>query len=133
VETPFIILGQFLILGVVSIGMGVVFGFGTALLFKHLRFLTVSPVTEMFIMFGFSMICYFTTSLIVILNTEMSGIISILVCSIINGHYTFYNFSPQGKATSSVTVSFLGMMFEAAIYAYIGIALYATIPTWWSW
>ena len=63
----------------------------------------------------------------------MSGIIALLTCSIINGHYTFYNFSPQGKSTSSVTVSFLGNTFEAAVYSYIGIALYSCIPTWWSW
>ena len=27
----------------------------------------------------------------------------------------------------------MGATFEAAVYSYIGIALYSTIPTWWSW
>lgn len=129
--TSFIIIAQFLILAVVSIGMGIIFGVLTSVLFKYVRFLT-SPVTEMFIMLGLSLVCYFLTGIIEILDTEMSGIIALLTCSIINGHYTFYNFSPQGKATSSVTVTFLGNTFEAAIYSYIGIALYEVIPTWWS-
>lgn len=130
--TPVIILGQFVILGIVSVLMGVIFGCLTSLLFKHARFLTASPVTEMFVMLGFSIICYFCTGIIKILGTEMSGIIALLTCSIINGHYTFYNFSPQGKSTSSVTVAFLGNTFEAAVYSYIGIALYSCIPIWWS-
>ena len=130
--TIFVIMAQFLILGFVSVAMGVIFGVGTSLLFKHVRFLT-SPVTEMFIMLGISLCCYFLTGIIEILGTEMSGIIALLTCSIINGHYTFYNFSPQGKATSSVTVTFLGNTFEAAVYSYIGVALYSSIPTWWSW
>jgi hypothetical protein len=31
--------------------------------------------------------------------------------------------SPQGKTTSTLTVTFLGTSAEAAVYSYIGIAL----------
>jgi NhaP-type Na+/H+ or K+/H+ antiporter len=40
--------------------------------------------------------------------------------------------SPQGKSTTSVTFAFLGHTAEAAIYSYVGISLYSTIPGWWS-
>jgi len=122
-----------LMLGIISVAMGVIFGFSGALLFKHVRFLNESPVTEMFVMFAWAMSAYFVTSLIVISGLEMSGIIALLVCAIIQGHYTWYNLSPQGKSTTSVTVAFLGATMEAAVYSYIGIALYSSIPTYWSW
>lgn len=62
----------------------------------------------------------------------MSGIISLLTCSIVQAHYTWYNLSPQGKSTTSVTFAFLGTTCEAAVYSYVGISLYATIPLYWS-
>lgn len=40
--------------------------------------------------------------------------------------------SPQGKTASNLVVSFLGTMCEAAVYSYVGIALYSQIPSWWS-
>jgi sodium/hydrogen exchanger-like protein 6/7/sodium/hydrogen exchanger 8 len=131
--TVFVVIAQFIMLGFVSVGMGLIFGAAQALLFKKARFLSVSPVNEMFIMFGMSMSCYFLTDLIKITGVEMSGIIALLVSAICNGHYTWYNLSPQGRTTSAVTVSFLGAMMEAAVYSYIGIALYSSIPGWWSW
>ena len=62
----------------------------------------------------------------------MSGIISLLTCSIIMGHYAWYNLSPQGKSTTSVTFAFLGSTAEAGVYCYVGISLFSTIPYWWS-
>lgn len=63
----------------------------------------------------------------------MSGIISLLTCGIVQSQYTYYNMSPQGKTCSTLVVSFLGTMCEAAVYSYVGIALYSQIPSWWSW
>jgi len=92
--TPFIILGEFLLLGVVSILMGLIFGMILALLFKHVRFLTATPIIETFLIFAFCYSSYFVTSLIVINGLEMSGIIALLTCAIISAHYTYYNISP---------------------------------------
>jgi len=130
--TPFEIAGQFILLGLVSISVGLIFGFVTCLMFKHMRFLSASVVTETFIIFAMSLVSYFVSELTVIGGLQMSGIISLLMCGIIQAHYTWYNLSPQGKSTTSVTFSFLGMSCEAAVYSYIGIALYSTIPEWWS-
>lgn len=62
----------------------------------------------------------------------MSGIIALLACAIVQNHYTYHNLSPQGQLTSTMTVKFLGTCAEAGVYSYIGIAVYAYIPGWWS-
>ena len=67
--TPFIILGQFIILAIVSLGLGLVFGFFTSFAFKHLSFIRVNPITEVFLMFAFSMVSYFVSNSIFILGT----------------------------------------------------------------
>jgi NhaP-type Na+/H+ or K+/H+ antiporter len=101
-------------------------------MFKHMRFLNASVITETFIMFAMALMSYFVSTMTVILGLEMSGIISLLICGIVQAHYAWFNLSPQGKQTTSVTFQFLGMAAEAAVYSYIGISLYFTIPSWWS-
>lgn len=122
---PFIILAQFLSLAVVSVAFGVFFGFVTALMFKHIRFLTISAVIETFIMLAMGFIAYNVAESTKILGLEMSGIISLLTTSIIQSHYTWYNLSPQGKSTTAVTFAFLGHTAEAAIYCYVGLSLFS--------
>lgn len=123
---------MFLFLGLYSVLVGLLFGFFTSWLLKHVRFLTVSAITETFIIFGLSMMAYFLSELTVINGMQMSGIISLLTCGIVQAHYTWYNLSPQGKSSTGVTFGFLGTAAESFVYAYIGIGLYSLIPTWWS-
>jgi NhaP-type Na+/H+ or K+/H+ antiporter len=123
-----------LLLGIISISVGLIYGISLSLIFKHLRFLTISPIIETFSIFAFCYMSYFTSNLIKLPSgLEMSGIISLLTCAIVSAHYTYYNISPQGKQASTLSFSFIGEMAEAAVYSYIGLALYSTIPTWWSW
>jgi NhaP-type Na+/H+ or K+/H+ antiporter len=75
---------------------------------------------------------YFVSNSIKIAGIEMSGIISLLTCGIVQSHYTYYNLSPQGKTAATLTISFMGTAAEAGVYSYIGIGLYSLIPTWWS-
>jgi NhaP-type Na+/H+ or K+/H+ antiporter len=113
--------------------MGLIFGIGLSLLLKHVRFLTATPIIETFLIFAFCYSSYFLTNLIKLPNDlEMSGIIALLTCAIVCAHYTYYNISPQGKQSATLSFSFLGETAEAAVYSYVGIALYSTIPTWWS-
>lgn len=58
-STPFTILLQFFSLAVVSIAIGVFFGMITSLMFKHMRFLTISAVTETFILLAAGLLSYF--------------------------------------------------------------------------
>ena len=93
--TPFLILGQFILLGFISISIGLIFGIGLSLLLKHFRFLTATPIVETFLIFSFCYISYFVSNLIKLPNgLEMSGIISLLTCAIVNAHYSYYNISP---------------------------------------
>lgn len=131
--TIFVIIGKFLILGVVSLSVGLIFGMLTSFIFKWAPFLKVNAVIETFLMFAFSLTSYFVSNSIEIASLEMSGIISLLTCGIVQSHYTYYNMSAQGKTCSTLVVSFLGTMCEAAVYSYVGIALYSQIPSWWSW
>ena len=129
---PFVILAQFVSLAVISVAFGIIFGFATALLFKHFRFLTISCVIETFVMLAMGFTAYYVAEAIIFLGLDMSGIIALLTCSIIQSHYTWYNLSPQGKSTTAVTFAFLGHTAEAAIYCYVGLSLYSSIAEYWS-
>jgi NhaP-type Na+/H+ or K+/H+ antiporter len=63
----------------------------------------------------------------------MSGIIALLTFGILSSHYTYYSMSPQGRQTATLSFTFIGELAESAVYSYVGLALYSTIPTWWSW
>jgi len=92
--TPFIILGEFLMLAFISLSIGCIFGFFTSYCFKHISFVRVNPIIETFLMFAFSMMSYFVSDSIRIAGLQMSGISSLLTCAIIQSHYTYYNLSP---------------------------------------
>lgn len=81
--TPFLILFQFTILGLVSLTYGLLFGFFNSWIFKHLHFLTENAVTETFVICSVSMMAYFCAEMTVILNINMSGIIALLTCGIV--------------------------------------------------
>jgi len=57
--TIFIIIGKFLILGVVSLFVGIVIGLLNSLVFKNAPFLRVNAVIEAFLMVAFSLASYF--------------------------------------------------------------------------
>ena len=67
--TPFIIAGEFVMLAVISLSVGLFFGYLTAYSFKNFSMLRVSPITETFVLFSFSIVCYFVSESIVIANT----------------------------------------------------------------
>jgi sodium/hydrogen exchanger-like protein 6/7 len=92
--SPFIILGQFVMLAIISLGLGLAFGYVTSFAFKHLSFIRGNPITEVFLMFAFSMVSYFASNAIIINGVQMSGITSLLTCGVVQSHYTYYNMSP---------------------------------------
>ena len=74
---------QFIMLGTVSLTVGLVFGFLTSCVFKHGVFLRGNAINETFLMFIFSILSYFVSNSIKIGGIEMSGIISLLTCGIV--------------------------------------------------
>jgi len=91
--TPFLIVYQFLMLGIVSLSIGLAFGLLTSFIFKRASFLRVNAIDETFLLLAFGMISYYTADLTVIAGIKMSGIISLLTCGIVMSHYTYYNLS----------------------------------------
>lgn len=130
--TLFTVLVQFILLGVVSLSIGAIFGFFTSWIFKHASFLRVNAITETFLIIAFSYISYFVSDFTVLAGIRMSGIISLLTCGIVQSHYTYYNLSPQGKIISTSTITFIAIAAEAGVYSYIGLSLYSNIASWWS-
>lgn len=108
-----------MLLGFVSIIIGLLFGLISALIFKHFRSLTHSPVTEAVLLFIFAFMSYAISE-----AAEYSGIISLLTAGITMAHYTWYNLSPQGKTISSVTFSILGAGAEAFVFAFVGLCVF---------
>jgi len=96
-STPFKIIGDFLLLGVASLAIGLVYGLIGSYILKRMRFLTVSAVKETLLIFCFGYLAYGTGEL-----AHMSGIISLLTSGVVMAHYAWYNLSPQGKHVSSV-------------------------------
>jgi sodium/hydrogen exchanger-like protein 6/7/sodium/hydrogen exchanger 8 len=125
-QTPFKIMGQFFLLAVYSIGIGIIFAVFSSLLFKWFRFLCHSSVTETLVIFLIALMTYYTSEAM-----ELSGMISLLTGGIAMAHYTWYNLSPQGKTISSVAVSIFGSAAEAMVFAYMGLCIctYATDAT----
>lgn len=67
----------------VSVAIGILFGFATSLMLKWMRFLGHTAVTETFILISMGFGSYFVAEAVEILGLAMSGIISLLTCAII--------------------------------------------------
>ena len=89
VNTPFTVLGDFFKITICSILIGVVFGVLATLMTKKFRFISHSAVFESTLLLAFAMFAYLLSEL-----CNFSAICSLLVCSIIYSHYTWYNLSP---------------------------------------
>jgi NhaP-type Na+/H+ or K+/H+ antiporter len=116
---PFKIFKTSGLLALYSIGIGLLAGMMSSLMFKWFRFFTHSAITETSVIYILAMISYFVAEIF-----ELSGLISLVTCGITMGHYTWYNLSPQGKSISSVSVSIFGAISESLVFTYIGLSLF---------
>jgi NhaP-type Na+/H+ or K+/H+ antiporter len=82
-------MGQFILLAIYSVALGIAFGIFSSLLFKYFRFLTHSSVTETLLIFIIALMTYYLSEAL-----ELSGMISLLTSGIAMAHYTWYNLSP---------------------------------------
>jgi len=76
--SPLSIFGNFLLLTVVSLSIGVAFAIFGCLIFKYIRSLSENPSSEILITF---LVCY--SSYIVSEMCNMSGVISLLISGIL--------------------------------------------------
>ena len=78
-----LLIEQFFVVAIISLAIGIFFGFASTLMFKHMPFLTRSVVTETLITYAMAMLSYYVATMTKVLDIEMSGIISILMTGII--------------------------------------------------
>jgi len=120
-------MGDFLILGIGSISIGIVMGLLASYMLKKFRFISVSSIKETLVIFCVGYIAYATGEML-----HMSGIICLLTSGVVMAHYAWYNLSPQGKNLSSATIQVIGFGFEAFVFAYLGISFFSYIDGDWS-
>jgi sodium/hydrogen exchanger-like protein 6/7 len=83
------ILGDFIVLALGSVGIGLVFGLLASYILKKMRFISVSAIKETLFIFSVGYLTYAIGELF-----HMSGIISLLTSGIVMAHYAWYNLSP---------------------------------------
>lgn len=120
--TPFMILWKFLTLSLFSILIGFFCGLIPTLMTKHFRFLSHSAIIESALFLCWAFVCYYLGELF-----DLSGIVALLVCTMVESHYGWYNLSPQGKHVTSVTYQTMGYIAEAAVFALIGVSAVDTV------
>jgi len=118
--SPFAIGGGFLLLGFVSFMIGAFFGFASALFMKHFRSFTHNAINQAVILLCFAYVAYIVSELF-----HESGIISLLVCGIVQAHYTYYNLSSLGQHASYVVFSFISFFMEAFVFIYLGVSFFS--------
>ena len=118
---------SFVTLGFQSIVCGLVTAIFSAYMFKKVRALTKTPVVECTMMFSIAYVSYVLAEL-----WHISGIISLLTCSVVMANYTWYNMSPQGKQSSVVIFKFLGFLAECFVFSYLGLTFFSYKAFEWS-
>lgn len=119
-STPLTISGNFVLLGAVSVLIGAVFGFASSSFFKYFRSLTHNSTASCVVLFSFAYMSYVFSEL-----CHESGIISLLVCGIVQGHYTYYNLSSMGQQGSYTVFNFISFTMEAFVFIYLGTSFFS--------
>lgn len=122
------ILWNFFTLCVLSILIGVLFGFIITYVLKKVRSVSHSAVHETFLIYCVTMLTYYTSGIL-----DLSGITSLVSAAIVMAHYTWYNLSPQGQHITSVTFATFGYGAEAVVFSYIGLSLMSYKDYPWCW
>ncbi|EAS05784.2 transporter/monovalent cation:proton antiporter-1 (CPA1) family protein (macronuclear) [Tetrahymena thermophila SB210] len=111
----------------ISILSGAIFGVLCTLILKHLRFLNLTVIHEILIIF---MCSYSGYCIIEYLN--LSGIISLLVSGFIIGYYGFHNLSDKAKICANVTFQTISCGAENFLFAFVGFTTFSFYTNAWS-
>jgi solute carrier family 9 (sodium/hydrogen exchanger), member 6/7 len=111
---------HFLYLSVVSIAIGIGFGFLSAFLSKRISTFKDHPSREIILIFVLAYLSYMISE-----ELNLSGIITLFCCGFTMNHYTYYNLSEESKNGSVLAIQTLSHFSEAAIYAYLGFAAFS--------
>ena len=107
--------------------VGIIFAILSSLLLKKVRALTKTPVSECAMIFSFAYVAYVFAEL-----WHLSGIITLLTCSVMMANYSWFNLSPQGKQSSVVIFKFIGFLAECFVFSYLGLTFFSYKSFEWS-
>lgn len=103
-----------------SIIVGVLFGVIGTLVLKYFTSLHQWPSRETALLLYISWMGYIVSELI-----EISGVISILVCSIVTGNYSYDNMSHEAQILTHNFYHFISDAAESLVFAYLGLTSYS--------
>ena len=126
--SPFEIMGDFCMLGICSISIGLVYGLAASVLFKNMRAITQSSAMECLMIFCIAYMAYCTAEL-----AAFSGIIALLTSGVVMAHYAWYSLSASGKHGSYLVFQTIGLLMEAFIFSYLGVSYFSFASNDWSW
>ena len=113
-------ISEFLYNCIASVLLGLLFGVLCALATKYFRALQERHSKETAMLLYISWIGYTIADI-----CDLSGVICLLVCSIVSGHYAMCNLSPHAQVVSSQCFRFIGDAAEALVFAYLGLTAHA--------
>lgn len=116
----FTFIGEFIYNCVTATLMGILFGALSAYITKKFRSLRDWPSRETAMLLYIAWIGYVVAELL-----DVSGVICILACAIVSGHYAMYNLSPPARIVSHNFFHFVGDASEALVFAYLGLTAYS--------
>ncbi len=111
-------LGQFLVISLGSVVLGLFTGFTTAFLFRSLP-LHRRPSMEVVLVLVISYMSYFVAE-----SLQLSGIMTILTISILMNHYVSYSMSDIGKHTLEEVSKCLSFICDSGVFAYLGASVF---------
>ena len=116
-------IGQFLLVCLGSLAIAAAVSAASALHLRVLRRdLRHHASFEVALIFLFGYVCYVAAD-----AAGCSGILSLFVAGVLESHYHVYSLSESGRHATAIALKSLAHTFEAAIFAYIGLDLFASL------
>ena len=97
-----------------SISIGIACGAACALVLKHTS-IHREPPLEIAVFWIFPLLSYFSAE-----SLSMSGVMSILFCGCVMGHYTYFNLSLENQVSTPVSTTIVAFLCESFVFLYLG-------------
>ncbi|KAL4472440.1 hypothetical protein ABPG74_018389 [Tetrahymena malaccensis] len=112
---------------VICIVVGSIFGALCSLILKHMKFLNLTVIHEILVVFMCCYLGYCVTSFI-----NLSGLISLLFSGFVFSYYGFHNLSDKAKICANVAFQTISSGAENFLFAYVGFTTFSFYKNAWS-
>lgn len=119
-ENFFIFIGYFIYNCIMSLFFGLLFGFLSSLMTKNFQQIKNNPSKEVALQFYIAWTGYLIAQMF-----QASGVITILICAIISGHYAYYNMTTESRMVVTDTFHLIGDGTRALIFSYLGLTSFS--------